>query len=721
MKRFFQYTLFWALLIAVLSGTAVHNTISAEQVSFSLRPFNRLSSNYASASSIKIIRSEQAIIDTVKTKNSALKKLNTSKPQLGRTHHSPDEQRPLQKRIAVSFKQITKSVILKDVKIDAPKIFNNESLKSETKKSNELYVEYLINKPSFKATAIDSTEIKVASWVSHFESSDYKDALAKVSKDEKELSEEVQKISTIKAEIPELIAEESGPIALLPTFSVPTISEDLSSQEISTPDLLETAPIEPVEATLTDLDTRPVDLMEIPEVVEETKIGTSPFYDRSVSPAVARAISREQKKSKVTTHKVYADKVDYSQAAPQKTEPNTQVDTQDGFEGFLAAAQKSNEGGREIIITPNKFEFSRGNSGAVKDFELWPWAMPNEKIHDEGTGAAKIKIDTDDNVLVGATLMAPGFVTTRILISTMEKSEKIVVPLIGNEDFEKFIEKESISTEGGALLIDRDEGIDGVDVNVHYKAKVFLNDEWEISNREEGQRYVLYLGVQSGRAIVSYRTSDNEVLRKEVWLKDGEITFDYNFIRDVESKNIALLGLNLLGSDPHPATYDEKNVAPYLSKKSTRKLNLNLYQTPKEKKASGTMDFIKIAGEKEEILISTDRMRDTINLLSQSALQAMMDDFGYDQSRMECLVQIDLSKNIKDATFVAEGEFTEEQTAVRYWTREGDVSERFISSAQRIFVHVNPSQLSYEITYLDGTKEVSSVVCAKNRYMILSH
>jgi hypothetical protein len=358
-------------------------------------------------------------------------------------------------------------------------------------------------------------------------------------------------------------------------------------------------------------------------------------------------------------------------------------------------------------------------STQITDFELIPQYDRNERISDHGTGSIVIneKLNNEMSVVRG-TVIAKNKVRTNVDITVEKGDYQIDIPLMDQELLNSFLDKKKLEGLNGFLLIDLDESIDSVDIDSSFEAKIFLTDNFKVTAEEEEYRYILYVGVEPGNALVHYLTLKDEVIQKIVHITEGEVYFEGTLILDSKVEKVELYETKLLGNSKMELNIEGSEIAYFNTDIKAKSIGLNLYQYKRPKMMLGMRKYLELKHLGESIYLGHWDKRKA-EVPSRDYIEYIMNTLDIESLNTRCLIQVNLKKKMTD--FLTSGETAKGamNLEVAYLEKDGMFNDEVTDLTTKAYL-VGDMQgvVSAKISYEDGTVDYLQSYCSEDTFLV---
>ncbi len=193
--------------------------------------------------------------------------------------------------------------------------------------------------------------------------------------------------------------------------------------------------------------------------------------------------------------------------------------------------------------------------------------------------------------------MARGHCPTTVDFTFEGRDVNSVLPLLTEESFYKMLETQGLTGLGGQILVQLDELTEDVelDADAVYEKKLFLDRNLKVVERSESDfYYIMFVGVEPGNKIISFKTYKREVASKIIHVAQDEIYFDFNFYASEKNDEFELFEDHLLSKESAVLSLREKEITDLQFDSLIEQLTLNRYQVKRALYPVGTRKYFEL-------------------------------------------------------------------------------------------------------------------------------
>jgi len=303
--------------------------------------------------------------------------------------------------------------------------------------------------------------------------------------------------------------------------------------------------------------------------------------------------------------------------------------------------------GFDLTLNDTSETISDFNSGVI---------LLNESIHHK---SANRNISLNRN----------GYVSTHIDLTYENALTEITIPTIDSETFNNLMIPYESKGIYGALLIELDDETEKVKIDVPFGRVIKLDEKLKETN-EDNNRYVIYLGVQAGNALVEFSDRDGKKVSKIVHIHENELVFDPNIYEKGSVENIELYEEDLLSKEPSKLIIPSDSLVKFATNESGIKLNDNTYKMNYEKNLLGSRNYVELNHLNEPIFVGY-KSTNKLLLPTENLIRHVLSSVSGNNLQSRCVIQVNLSEPITEAMVGIESVENNTTTYTQYLDQDG--------------------------------------------------
>lgn len=401
-----------------------------------------------------------------------------------------------------------------------------------------------------------------------------------------------------------------------------------------------------------------------------------------------------------------------SMNSPSKVKANTPVKENLGLIGARSS----------LRVTTHGYSLISSKSQEITDFDIRFADNADAIAHSGSDGSVLIESSLNSEYSVRrAVLFSRGYLPVSVDLVLEQGNVNLGVPAITKSSFNKVLEEKGLRGLGSHALIELDELTEDADFDVStgYESKLFLDSNLNIVNRGDSEyAFILFIGVEPGNRIISFKTYKNEITSKIVHLVEDELYFDFNFYHRLKNDRFALFEDNLLSQESGVLSLDENQITDLGYESKITKKTVNEFSTDKALYSIGTRKYFELKHQGESIFIGRWNNY-KINVPSESYKRFALGSFDLDSLNGHCMVQLNLSKQAKAMSFNGSsfrGSMSVEQ---RVLDSDGIFYRDLSNQSKKIFLMgEEQGVINVEITYVDNTVDYLQSFCSQSNYLV---
>lgn len=349
-----------------------------------------------------------------------------------------------------------------------------------------------------------------------------------------------------------------------------------------------------------------------------------------------------------------------------------------------------------------------------------------EAIQDHNTGDITVDADLSDvRMNRSVTLLKHGFAPTNTDLIMEAGQFSVSIPAIEEQTFNKLLAPYGSRGPIGAVLVELDDSAEGATLDVPYSQVITLDGDLK-ETKESDFRYQLFVGVQAGNALLSYKDSRDNVTSKIIHVHEHELTFESNFYEDVVNEDIKLFEEDLLGKEKTPLIISSEQVKQFASDKTAKKINNHTYRMDFDRILSGSRRYLELTHQDEPVFVGV-KENNNVEVPSENFMRYMLSRFEGSKLGNRCLVQVNLSKKAVKYEVAAESVGMSLSTSTQILDADGRFYDSLSEKSRKIIV-VGENQgapelsqdgkINLKVTYEDGSVQYLGSYCSPNTYLV---
>ena len=375
-----------------------------------------------------------------------------------------------------------------------------------------------------------------------------------------------------------------------------------------------------------------------------------------------------------------------------------------------------------LRVATHGYSLTSRKSQDISDFDIRFADNADAIAHSGSDGSVLIESNLNSEYSVRrAVLFSHGYLPVSVDLVLEQGNVNLGIPTISKTSFNKVLEEKGLRGLGSHALIELDELTEDADFDVStgYELKLFLDRNLNIVNRGDSEyAFILFIGVEPGNRILSFKTYKNEITSKIVHLVEDELYFDFNFYHRIKNDKFALFEDNLLSQESGVLSLDENQITDLGYESKITKKTVNEFSIDKALYSIGTRKYFELKHQGESIFIGRWNNY-KINVPSESYKRFALGSFDFDSLNGHCMVQINLSKQAKAMSFNGSsfrGSMSVEQ---RVLDTDGIFYRDLSNQSKKIFLMgEEQGVINVEITYVDNTVDYLQSFCSQSNYLV---
>ncbi|TNF27949.1 MAG: hypothetical protein EP319_10130 [Deltaproteobacteria bacterium] len=636
----------------------------------------------------------------------------------------------------VSFaKPINKKITIKEVVIANPELEVKGPRAAQVVTGNDqpLNNSELINHYGYK---VEIKNLEKLSWAEYFQSQNIDRKLASLNEGEGPTLQKAQEIEDKRlAEI----EEENKKIteAKIEDFVKTVASQKVSTQEetdlvfydYSKTDNEEEANVDLVNEV--KIEENKIENKEVNKEIVTEVIKTEPAAVETV--AEANQENNNEGQSAIISKNVLAaieremaDTPKFAQAASKVSTHNSPVSDYskvvDEIHKKRSAAKKMNtqtSGYSKTIITSYEVTLGEESGDPLRSFQISAASEGNERIDDNNNGFVNIETNlASGQGVYRATILKRDFLRTTMDIALEPGTIEVAVPTISQESMMKFLEAQGVNGLGGFLLIDRDRGVESLDIDAEFEAKYDLDENFKVTKDEKSMRYVFFAGVSAGNTLLKVRTVENEYSEKIIHIVEDEVLFEALLIAAPETMKVTTMERTILSNRSVELDIDAENIKYFNRDIKANKLASNLHEIKVPVLPLGMRKYLAFSHMKETVYVGIGDNSE-VELPSSDFIVNLLEANSMSGMEGKCVIQVNLRKELLSVK--ANGESARGPMALDkfYLEKNGSLSEEETPLSTKVFILGDHQGIvNLKIEYQDKQTDYLQTFCSPETYLL---
>lgn len=385
---------------------------------------------------------------------------------------------------------------------------------------------------------------------------------------------------------------------------------------------------------------------------------------------------------------------------------------------FLGSLEKKNE----VEMTTLKLQAKEINMGThsvrlATGFEFVPDYERSERMDDQAIGEIRFDYSLDKSMSIQTgVVQSLGNIPTRVEIDLLRS--EMIVPLINEEGIQKYLEKRSLNIVGGLIMIAIDESIQDVELDREYQGKIYLNKNFKTLPSGNGASYIMILGVSPGNVMLRYLLSNNESSQKIIYLGDGEMYYEDPIFKEGKREVYNFSTRSLLGKKVKELNIQADKVGFFGAKVSSKKKALNAYEINVPTIVKNERKYLEFKHLDSALYIGTQNVNE-IEVPGQDFINKVLAQKDMMALGQRCLIQINLSKDIRDIKANGKNKQGEMFVELNYLDNDGNFSNETPELAEKVFIGGDQEGLiGIRVDYSDGSSGFLKSYCSEGSYLV---
>lgn len=387
-----------------------------------------------------------------------------------------------------------------------------------------------------------------------------------------------------------------------------------------------------------------------------------------------------------------------------------------------SAAKKMNtqtSGYSKTIVTSYEVTLGEESGDPLRSFQISAASEGNERLDDNNNGFVNIETDlASSQGVYRATILKRDYLRTTMDIALEPGTIEVAVPTISQESMMKFLETQGINGLGGFLLIDRDRGVESLDIDAEFEAKYDLDENFKVTKDEKSIRYVFFAGVSAGNTLLKVRTVDNEYSEKIIHIVEDEVLFEALLIAASETMKVTTMERTILSNRSIELDVDAENIKYFNRDIKATKLASNLHEIKVPVLPLGMRKYLAFSHMKETVYVGIGDNSE-VELPSSDFIVNLLEANNMSGMEGKCIIQVNLRKELLSVK--TNGESARGPMALDkfYLEKNGSLSEEETPLSTKVFILGDHQGIvNLKIEYQDKQTDYLQTFCSPETYLL---
>lgn len=368
---------------------------------------------------------------------------------------------------------------------------------------------------------------------------------------------------------------------------------------------------------------------------------------------------------------------------------------------------------------------NKGIEGQVNNFSFMPTYDDTKVYEDFNEGRINFDYSLNGNsgVLRGS-IAKTYYMRTTFEIPLGSEYSKFEIPMITQESMYNYLESNSLDGYGGYYLVDLGEYIEDVEIEKSgargqvYQHRLLLNENFVKAKDNETIQYILFIGVEPGNINTRYLGLNGQETSKITFIAPDEITYDFSQMVAPSEYKIETYIRHTLGRDEKPLPLESGKITGFLTGEHPEQILPGEYKFSTPWLIKGSRSYLEFNHLGDAIFVGIDGDK-KVTVPSREFIGEVLKAFQMDGLNQECLVQINLEKEIKDIKVFGESDRGPSVYDTAYLDKEGVFSAGISNISEKLFLLGNEEGIfNVRVDYADNTQDVLRTYCSPSTYLL---
>lgn len=301
--------------------------------------------------------------------------------------------------------------------------------------------------------------------------------------------------------------------------------------------------------------------------------------------------------------------------------------------------------------------------------------------------------------------------------------EPVVVnlPTISRDSFNELVSSQNLRAQGGHILIELGDMTESADLlsTTRYEKKLYLDSNYRVVNRGDAEYiYILYVGVEAGNTILTYKSWKNETSSKIIHVANDEIYYDFNLYVEESQDQFEICEESVLSKKPTEYYLSSNEVKSFSFDTKIKNLGLNTFGIDRSVLPLGTRKYYSLGDAENNIFIGRFENEQVI-IPSLVYRSFVLENFGLRKLASQCIVQVNLKKPAISLNYEGESSQGYMRVDKLLLDRDGQFYEDFSETTQKLFfLGETQGIINVKVDYADGSHDYLMTYCSESTYLV---
>jgi len=372
----------------------------------------------------------------------------------------------------------------------------------------------------------------------------------------------------------------------------------------------------------------------------------------------------------------------------------------------------------EVEVITMGVMIDKGFMEQVSGIEFIPHYDKNERFYDESEGVLRLSSNLEQSNYIYGTLLGKGFVNMRTTIPLFLGGGIFEVPLLEREALNKLLDKEGLNGLGSHLLVDLGDSAIDVDIDRQFEARTYLNEEFKLTTQEKNYKYILYVGVEPGNAVLRYLDSKGATLEKLTFLAESELTFEYFSGKKPYPLKFETFELNPLSQKAKELPVTASRITPFGKEVNPKQIGINSFLFEGYSRVASSNSYLEF-NHLGDAIFAGMRFSNYVILPSSAFIESILNAEGLSSLDNHCMIQLNLSEPVQNVLFDGEDRVGPMDVKLHYLDEDGVLSEEpSLLTKHAFLLGTGQGVINMQVEYLNGKKLVAQSFCSDGTYLV---
>lgn len=366
------------------------------------------------------------------------------------------------------------------------------------------------------------------------------------------------------------------------------------------------------------------------------------------------------------------------------------------------------------------------NTSSVTGFSVQFLDDYSDYSEDYGDGEAVINTMLATPSMTRAVkVLKHGYATTYTDLILDQDISKVSLPLLTQDVLNEMLSPYEGNGPKGVVLVELDDETESASLDIKPSEILHLDGNF-LPTQNLDYRYVVFVGVKSGNALLSYKDYKGQYSSKIIHVHSHAVTFEANYYEKNHQEVFSLYEEGLLSKEKAPLIVGASHVKPFASTKTSNKIGDHAYKLNFGRGLLAARRYIELSHLNEPVFVGV-RENKNISVPSENFMRYVLSNIEGAGLDNRCVVQVNLNSTVIGLEVAAESVEDHLMISTQALDSDGKFYDTIGEKTQKVIV-VGEGQgsakisqdgkINFKITYTDGSHQFLTSYCSPNTYLV---